>query len=252
MRIAITRAVSPAIAGCELTHLERVPIDPALASRQHREYERLLESLGCVVESLPAEPELPDSVFVEDTAVVLDELAILARPGAASRRAETASIAAALEPHRRLVAIEAPGRLDGGDVLLAGRDVFVGRSQRTNESGFQQVRALLGPLGYAVTAVPVRSCLHLKSAVTRVGPRDLLINRSWVDAEAFPGLRLVDVDPEEPSAANALLVGEVLVFPAAFPRTWERLSASGIRVVPVDISELAKAEGGVTCCSLIL
>jgi dimethylargininase len=251
MRIAITRAVSPGIGKCQLTHVERAGIDVAVASAQHREYERCLSALGCKVRTLPADPDLPDSVFVEDAAVVLDEVAVIARPGAESRRAETGTVAGALRPHRALAAIGGPGTLDGGDVLVVGRTVYVGLSGRTNANGFEQFRGIVEPLGYAVSPVPVTGCLHLKSAVTRVAPDRLLINRRWIDPENFRGLSLLDVDPAEPFAANALLVGETVVFPAAFPRTRGAMERTGIRVTAVDVSEIAKAEGGVTCCSLI-
>ncbi len=252
MRIALTRGVSPAIGRCELTHLARVPIDARVARRQHGAYERALRGLGCAVERLPAEAGLPDSVFIEDTAIVLDEVAVVTRPGAESRRAETAAVAAALSRHRPLARVEPPGTIDGGDVLVVGKRVYVGRSARTDESGFRQLHDLLSPLGYEVEAAPVSGCLHLKSAVTRVGKDVLLVNRSWVDARAFRASRLIDVDPAEPMGANALLVGGTVIYPAAFPRTAGRLRAAGITVLPVDVSELAKAEGGVTCCSLLL
>jgi dimethylargininase len=248
---ALTRKVSPGIGRCELTYLKRTPIDAGVASRQHEEYERCLRGLRCTVESLPAEPDLPDSVFVEDVAIVLDELAIVTRPGAPARRPETVAVAAALARHRRRACIEPPGTLDGGDVLVVGRQVYVGRSRRSDESGFQQLHDLLAPLGYEVTPVPVRSCLHLKSAVTCIGADHLLVNRSWVDGRAFAGLRLTDVDPSEPWGANALLVNEAVLYPAAFVRTRARMAAAGIAVVPIEVSELAKAEGGVTCCSLL-
>jgi dimethylargininase len=251
LRIAVTRQVSPAIARCELTHLARAAIDLSLARSQHLRYERCLADLRCAVRSLPPEPDLPDSVFVEDAAVVLDELAVVARPGAASRRPETGTVAVALEPYRRLVRIEPPGTLDGGDVLVVGREVYVGRSGRSNQSGFEQLRDILAPLGYAPEPAAVRGCLHLKSAVTRVGRDSLLVNRSWVEAGLFRGMRLIDVDPAEPFAANALLLGDTVIHPAAFERTRERLRGAGIQVVPIDVSELAKAEGGVTCCSLV-
>jgi dimethylargininase len=249
--IAITRQVSPGIGRCELTFLAREAIDARVAAAQHREYEACLAALHCEVRSLPPELGLPDSVFVEDTAIVLDRLAIIARPGAESRRGETRAVAAALEPHRELVHIAPPGTLDGGDVLVVGRSVHVGLSRRSNENGFEQLRDFLTPLGYTVTPVCIEGCLHLKSAVTQVGHDTLLINRHWVDESAFAGIGLIDVDPAEPSAANALLAGDTVVFPAAFERTRERLSKAGIDVVAVDVSEIAKAEGGVTCCSLI-
>lgn len=251
MRLALTRAVSPAIARCELTHLSRRPIDLRVAERQHAAYEALLEELGCAVERLPAEPDLPDSVFVEDAAVVLDELAVVTRPGAPSRRAETETVARALAAHRPIASLSAPATLDGGDVLCVGRRIRVGLSGRTNDAGVEQLRALVEPHGYQVTGVAVRGCLHLKSAVTRIAPETLLIHPGWVDPLEFEGLDRIEIDPAEPHAANALLVGETVIHPSAFPRTGERLASRGIRVRTVDLSELAKAEGGVTCCSVI-
>ena len=250
--VAITRAVSPKIGQCELTHLERQAIDVERAQAQHAQYEACLAGLGCDVHRLAAEPDLPDSVFVEDTAVVLDELTIINRPGAASRRPETESIARALERFRRLAFIPPPGTLDGGDLLHVGRVLTIGVSGRSNQAGIEQVRRLVEPFGYRVEGVPVAGCLHLKSAVTQVAEDALLINREWVDGRIFQALRLIDVDPEEPMAANALLVGGTVIYPAAYPRTRRRLEEAGIAVQTVDVSELAKAEGGVTCCSLIL
>lgn len=251
MPVAITRQVCAAIAECELTHLPRVRIDAERAVTQHHEYEAALATLGCDLISLPPQPALPDSVFVEDTALVLDEIAIVTRPGAQSRRPEAASIAEALACYRRLWFVEAPGTLEGGDVLRLGRDLFVGQSGRSNESGIMQLRAIVWPHGYTVTAVPVEECLHLKSAVTQVAERTLLVNPRWVNPSLFGPLTVIEVDPEEPTAANGLLVGDRLIYPASFPRTRRRLEAAGIVVVPVDVSELQKAEGAVTCCSLI-
>ena len=251
MRIAITRKVSPEIGRCELSYLERAPIDVGLAQRQHLAYERCLADLGCAVTSLPPEPALPDSVFVEDTAIVLDELAGVTRPGAASRRPETASVAAALASWRPLFQLEAPGTLDGGDVLVVGRRIFVGRSLRSDEAGCGQLRNLLAPRGYTVVPVALHGCLHLKSAVTALPGDRLLVNPAWVDGSAFAGLGIIEVDPAEPRAANALRIGGAVVFPAVFERTRRRLESAGIGVVEVDVSELAKAEGAVTCCSLV-
>ena len=252
MLVAITRKISPGMAKCELTHLARAPIDVGRAAEQHQAYEQQLEALGCRVTSLPAEAELPDSVFVEDAAVVFDEVAILARPGAESRRAEVESVAKALEPYRPLARIEAPGTLDGGDVLTAGKRVFVGLSRRTNQAGIEQMRVLLTPHGYSVASVPVKRCLHLKSAVSQVAENTLLINPAWIEAGAFQDFELIEVDPAEPFAANALLVNGAVIYPAAYERTGKRLAERGIGVATVEVSELAKAEGGVTCCSLLL
>jgi dimethylargininase len=251
MLMAITREVSPALERCELTHLARTTIDVALARAQHDAYERRLAEAGCQVERLPAADDMPDSVFIEDAAVVLDDLAIVTRPGAESRRAETAAVADALRRFRTLRSIEAPATVDGGDVLVAGRCVFVGRSGRTNDAGVEQMRQILGPYGFIVRGVEVGGCLHLKSAVTALGPDRLLINPDWVDAGAFDGFALVSVDPAEPFGANVLRIGDTIIYSDAFPKTRSRLERCGLRVMTVDVSETAKAEGGVTCCSLV-
>ncbi len=251
MLIAITREVSPAIADCELTHLEREPIDPARAAAQHHEYELCLQQLGCRVQQLPMEPTLPDSVFVEDVAIVVEELAVITRPGAASRRPEVVPVARALEQHRPLGFIESPGTLDGGDVLRLGKTLFVGLTRRTNSEGIRQLATLLAPFGYEVRAVPLADCLHLKTAVTQVAGDTLLINRTWTDDSVFTGWKLIDVDAAEPFAANALQIGDTVIYPTGFPATRAKLEHHKINVLSVDVSELGKAEGGVTCCSLI-
>jgi dimethylargininase len=251
--VAITRAVSAALASCELTCQPRVPIDVEAARAQHRAYEQALRASGYRVTQLDSDDTMPDSVFVEDMAVVLDEVAILTRPGADSRRRETPAIAAALIPYRALQQIEPPGTIDGGDVLVAGRHVFVGRSTRTNESAIAQLRGFLEPFGYTVVATMVRGdCLHLKSAITALDEGRLLVNRAWIDAASFDGFTLVDVAPDEPSAANVLRLADRLIVAAAYPRTADLLESLGYRVQRVDASELAKAEGAVTCCSLIV
>ncbi len=251
--IAITRAVSRAIAHCELTHLDRSPIDLTEARRQHDAYEGALRSLGFEVRRLTEEPELPDSVFVEDAAIVLPEVAIITRPGAHSRQAETTGVAHALEGLRPMVRIEAPATLDGGDVLVLNREIVVGRTPRSNEDGVSQLRDLLAPFGYTVRDVPVSGCLHLKSAVTRVAERVLLVNPEWIDYRThFPNWIVVEVDPAEPFAANALWAQGRVIHSSSFPRTAERLERVGVRIVSVPADELGKAEGGVTCCSLLL
>lgn len=251
MLVALTRAVSASLQACELTHLERQPIDVTVARAQHAVYEQALADLGCQVLRLPDAPELPDSVFVEDTAVVVDELAVLTRPGAASRRPEVASMREALARHRPLAAIEAPGTLDGGDVLRVGRRLFAGRGPRTDDEGIRQLAALLGPFGYSVTAVPFSGCLHLKTAVTQVADDRVLLNPDWVRPASFEGIGHIAVDPAEPMAANVLRMGDVCLSAAAFPRTAARLREAGLAVHPIEASELAKAEGGLTCGSVI-
>ena len=251
MLTALTRKVSPAIARCELEFLKRQAIDYALAAEQHQQYQACLAELGARVERLPAEPDLPDSVFVEDPALVLDEIAVITRLGAASRRGECETLARALTRYRELRYIVEPGTLEGGDVMRAGRTLYVGYSRRTNVAGIQQLAALLHPLGYFVVPVEVRGCLHLKSACCFLGDGTVLANRAWMDPDALCGLKLLDVPAEEPHGANVLRIGETVVMPSAFPRTCALLGRSGFRVRALELSELLKAEAGVTCMSLI-
>jgi len=250
--IAFTREVSPAIERCELTHLPRTAIDPERARRQHEAYEATLETVGCRVVRLPPEPSLPDAVFVEDTAVVISELAIVTRPGAVSRRAETASVSGALARYRRVVTIDGPATLDGGDVVRVGERFFVGVSSRTSETGVDALRTIVTPFGYTVTPVPVSACLHLKSAATAVAADIVLLDPALVDPRVFDGVTIVESHPGEPMAANALAVGRTVVVAEGFPKTRARLERLGVRVTAVDVSELAKAEGAVTCCSLLV
>ena len=251
MRIALTRAVPQSLERCELTHLARSPIDVTLAARQHAAYEDALRAAGCTVVRIPPEPDRPDAVFVEDTAVVLDEVAVITRPGAPSRRGETAATAAALGAYRRRVTIEEPGTLDGGDVIVAGQVVFVGVGARSNADGVRQLVRHLAPFGYDVRGIEVAGCLHLKSAATLVSASSVLVNASFVDPRVFEPLEAVAIAPEEPSAANALLVGGAVIYSPAYPRTLGILERRGARVVLVDLGELAKAEGALTCCSII-
>jgi len=251
MLTAITRAVSPAIVHCELSFIDRKPVDLARAQEQHHAYEKLLEKLGARVISLPAEPDLPDSIFVEDPAIVLDELAVILPLGTVTRRHEAPSLAQALAKFRKLETISLPGTLEGGDVLRIGRKLFVGLTQRSNAEGIRQLAAILAPHPYEVISVPVTGCLHLKSAVTHLGRNTLLANRAWFDTTPVAGHEWIDVDPAEPHAANALPLGGTIVFPASFPRTRARIEARGFHVTPLDISELQKAESGLTCSSLL-
>ena len=251
MLTAITRAVSPAIVHCELSFIDRRPIDLARAQDQHHAYEMLLERLGARVISLPAEPDLPDSIFVEDPAIVLDELAVLLPLGTETRRREAASLAHALAKFRKIAYVSLPGTLEGGDILRIGRKLFVGLTKRSNAEGIRQLAAILAPHNYEVLAVPVTGCLHLKSAVTHLGRNTLLANRAWFDATPLAGYEWIDVDPTEPHAANALALAGTIVFPASFPRTRARIEALGFHVTPIDISELQKAESGLTCSSLL-
>ncbi|HEU4877918.1 MAG TPA: arginine deiminase family protein, partial [Gemmatimonadaceae bacterium] len=250
--IALTRAVSPDIVNCELTHLLREPIDLTRAVHQHAQYEETLTSLGCTIERLPALPDNADSVFVEDMAVLLPQLAVIARPGAKSRRNEVSSVADALRAYRQLAFIETPGTLDGGDVLVIGSTIYVGDSTRTNREGIRQLAALALREDYEVRSIPVTHCLHLKSAVTQIAEDAVLLNPDWVDASLFAGLRIIEVDPDEPLAANAFRIGASIVYGTGFGRTSRRLECAGIEIHHVEMSELQKAEGAVTCCSILV
>lgn len=250
--IAFTRPVPDRIADCELTHLERQPIDVTNARRQHAEYEQMLRSLGCDVRQMPGLADHPDSVFIEDTAIVVDECAVITRPGAESRRGETPAVAEALRPLRRLYHIEGPGTLDGGDVLRVGKHVYVGASSRSNEDGSRQLADALSSYGYTVRRVPMRDCLHLKTAVSTLPDDAVLLDVKCVDQGSFDGARVHHIHPEEPEGANVLVVGDVVVVPASAPRTRDVLDAAGYRTMALDASELAKAEGGLTCCSLLV
>lgn len=252
MLLALIRDVSPAIGDCELTHIDRSPIDVDRAAAQHHAYAELLREMGCRVEQVPAAPDMADSVFIEDTAVVLDELAIITRPGAASRRGETPPVAKALAHYRPIEIIAAPGTLDGGDVLVVGRTLFVGRSGRSNEDGIAQLAHCVEPYGYVVQGVDLTGCLHLKTAVTAVGHDAVLLNPAWVAPTVFAGLEVLEVPDAEPFGANVVRVGDAVLMAAAFPLVERMLRARGIAVHTVDVSELARAEGAVTCCSLVM
>lgn len=252
MIYALTRPVSPAISSCELTHLERTPVDFERAQSQHAAYEVALQSCGCELIHLSAIDAAPDGVFVEDTAVVVPGLAVMTRPGAVSRRAEVESTEAALSQLLPVVRIDAPGTLDGGDVLHLGQTLYVGRSARSNDAGIAQLSAAVAGQGIQVVAVDLRDALHLKTAVTAISDDTVLLQPRWVDAAIFDGYRIIEVHPDEPFAANTLRIGEQLIVPAAHARTAEACSAHAAEVIMVEVDELARAEGGVSCCSILV
>jgi dimethylargininase len=241
--------VSPAINRCELSYIGRVEIDLERAAAQHRAYEEALRALGIDVISLPAEDDFPDCVFVEDPAIVLDEIAILTRPGAESRRGEGETLAPVLSQFRGIERIAAPGTLEGGDVMRVEKTLYVGSSARSNQEGAEQLAEIVRPFGYNVKRVPLRGCLHLKSGVTYLGKGIVVANRDWVEVEAIEDARIVDV--AEPEAANILTLGQSAIMPDCFPGTRGIVEALGWKVTALDISELRKAEAGVTCSSLV-
>jgi dimethylargininase len=251
MIVALTREPARALDACELTYREREPIEAAVAAAQHRGYREALEACGARVVTLPAVEELPDSVFVEDTAIVLDEVAVLTRPGVESRRGEVILIEPEVARLRPVVRVEPPATLEGGDVLSLGRTLYVGLSPRTNAEGVAALRRLAAPYGYEVVAVELRGCLHLKTGCSGLDEETVLVNPDWVDAAVFRGREVVTVDASEPWAANVLSVGGPVCVSSAFPRTAEALAARGFDVRAVEVSEFAKAEGGMTCMSLL-
>jgi dimethylargininase len=250
-RIALTRAVSPNLVECALSFLEREPIDVSLAERQHRAYEAILRDLGLDVVSLPAQTDSPDAVFVEDTTVVVDELAVMTRPALETRRREVASMADVLAGYRELRHLDGTATLEGGDVLRIDRRFYVGVGYRTNREGAAQLAAYLEPRGYEVIPVQFSGCLHLKTACTYLGRNTIIGNPTWVNMAQFPDTLVVDVAPNEPEAGNALAVGDTVILPKSFPDTRLRVEARDFKVQAVDVSELQKAEAGVTCCSVI-
>ena len=252
MITAITRSPAASMERCELTFLQRETIDIERARAQHAAYRAALVTAGADVILLPALDDLPDSVFVEDTAIVLDSVAIMSMMGAESRRRETAAMAPVLRRYRTVQALGEPATLDGGDVMRVGTALYVGQTARTNRAAVEQLSKILGPAGYRVIGVPLTECLHLKSACTEIGPHAVLINPDWVPPALFDGLRVITIDPDEPFGANAVIVGRALVVPASAPRTRERLVCAGFQPIAVDISEFEKAEAAATCLSIIL
>jgi len=248
---AIVRRPSSAISRCALTFREREPIDLEKGLAQHAAYVTALRAAGLDVQILPPLPDLPDAVFVEDTAVVVDECAVITRPGIESRRPEVESIAQELDAVRPVVRVTAPGTIEGGDVLRVGRTFFVGQTPRTNAEGTRQLEEALAPHGYDIVRVAPAGCLHLKSAVTYVGDETVLANPEWIDVAIFTRWQCIPVPPEEPYGANALLAGEIVHVAASAPATRRKLDALGFTTESIDTSEFEKAEAALTCLSLI-
>jgi dimethylargininase len=250
--IALTHVVSPRINQCELSHLERRPIDYDLAVNQHRDYCALLKECGLKVIELDVNRDFPDGTFIEDTALAMDEIAVMARSGAASRRGEARGIEPVLARYRPIAHVEPPATFEGGDILRVGKRIFAGLSARTNAAGMEALHAILQPLGYEVIPVEMKGCLHLKSAVTALDDQVLLANPAWFDNKPFEDYRIIAVPDEEPHAANALRIGNTICLHDGYRRTVDAVRADGFEVKTVDISELLKAEAGLTCSSILL
>jgi dimethylargininase len=249
--VAITRKPSRRLEEGERTHVGRDAIDYAKALAQHDAYRQALRDLGATETRLDDADAYADGVFIEDTALVIDECAIIMRPGAESRRGEIIGVARALADFRELLHVDAPATIDGGDIAICGRRILVGRSARTNTAGIEALATLTQPHGYVVRPVRMSGCLHLKSGCTALPDGRLLVNRQWIDSRDLTGFDLVDVPASEPWGGDVAFIDDTVIEAEAFPDTIEALRAAGYPVRPVDVSEFAKAEGGVTCMSLI-
>jgi len=251
MLTAITHKPSDKLNECNLTFLPKTEIDIELAVQQHKEYCEALEKLGVKVITLTENSSMPDSVFVEDTALVLDEVAIITYMGANSRKPESELIADTLSKFRKIARIAPPARIDGGDILRIGKKLFVGNSTRTNKKAVRALHKHASPFGFEIAKVKVSGCLHLKTGCTALDENTVLINPEWIDREAFRGFRQIEVPVNEPYAANVLRIGETLLIPENFKRTIEMVEERGHKVQTLDISEFQRAEAGLTCLSII-
>jgi dimethylargininase len=249
---AVTRGIPDTFSDAVVEVAPPEPIRTDVARRQHLAYVKALQSLGLVVTVLPAEDRFPDCCFVEDCAVYADGIALITRPGTRSRRGEEISIADALRPHARLQWMAAPATLEGGDCLLMGRRWYVGRSERSNAAGACRLREVFGPLGFEVVEVPVGGLLHLKCVCSCLGDGVLLLADGAVPPDAFPDVRVIRVPADEAYAANCVAVNGTVLMPAGFPAARRAIEAEGLRVQELDVSEIRKADGSLTCLSLLL
>ncbi len=248
----LTRAPSTQLALAQLTHLARVPISFELATIQHQRYCAALSRLMPSVQTLPALIGFPDAVFVEDVLVCLPEVSILCRPGAISRRGEIEAIKECIPADRPVMRVEPPGTIDGGDVLVIGKKIFIGQSSRTNDAAIKSVAAIVAPFGYSLNAVKVMGALHLKTAVTALSDDLLVMNPRWIDSSFFADWRHICVADNEPFAGNALKIAGSILMQSAHVDTANMIREAGFDVQLIDISEFAKAEAGLTCMSLFI
>jgi dimethylargininase len=249
---ALVHVPSPRMNEAVRTHAAYETIDVARVAEQHAGYRRMLEGCGVTVRTLDVNRDHPDCVFIEDTAIVLDELAIMSSMGAPSRQPEPAGIEPELRRHRdEIVRIEPPATLEGGDVLRVGKTLLVGLTSRTNGRGIARLSEIVTPRGYLVVPVRLSGCLHLKTACTALPDGTLLLNPAWIDLGALLGFELLAVHDDEPHAANVVVAGDVVCTGEASPGTVAELVRRGFDVRTTDLSELAKADGCATCLSLL-
>ncbi len=250
--LAITRLPASSLDGCKLTYLTRTPVDPARVRAQHAAFRNVLAECGARVITLDADEARPDGVFIEDTAIVLDEVAIIASMGTYERRAETPAVEEELARHRSIEWIDTPALIEGGDVLRIGRTLYVGRTSRTDDAGIEALRKSVTKYDYRVVPVKVEGCLHLKTGCTSLDEETILINPEWIDQGAFEGFSILPVPDAEPWGACALPVGRSICLSAAYPLTERLVRDRGHSVVTTDISELHKMEGGMTCLAMVI
>ena len=233
-----------------LTTVQDGKPDYAKMMAQHDAYVEALKSLGLQVEMLEPLGDFPDAYFVEDAAIMTAEVAIVTRPGAKARRGEAAAMEPVLAKYRPLAHIQAPGRLDGGDVLIIGRHALIGVSERSNPEGAEQLGEILEDHGYTWSAVPVAEGLHFKSSVNWVGGKNLIITEDFAGMDELEDFHQIVVDPEETYAANVLWINGTLLMPVGYPKTRKQLAALGLPIVELDTSEARQMDGGLTCMSL--
>jgi dimethylargininase len=248
---ALTRGVSGNLSSCELTYKQREPIDCSLARQQFNAYCEVLRRWGIDLTTLPASDSHPDCCFVQDTAVVLDEISITASMGAASRSGETKEVEKVLSQFRAIARITPPATLDGGDVVQFGNRLFVGLSRRTNGRGIEALQRIVEPRGYRVVPVVVNGGLHLTTGCGVVNDETVLLNPRWLDATAFKDLRQLHVPETEPWAANTIRLNGAVCLEAGAAQTAELVSPFTETIETLDISEFRKAEGSLSCLSLI-
>ncbi len=250
MLAALTRCVPRSIEDCLLTYMDRESIDLERAESQHAAYEAALRSAGFAVQPLPAIDSCPDSVFMEDTGIILDEVAVIGNMATPERGPEAQAVRGLVSELRPVVEIKSPGTLEGGDIFRIEKTIFVGLGTRTNPDGAGQLQDAVQPFGYEVITVPVPGCLHLSTGASHIGGGEILANTNWVESAAFGARTVIAVPEDEPWGANALLAHDTLLVAAGNPKTRELLESTGRSVIEVDISEFAKAEAGLTCLSL--
>ncbi len=247
----LVKRISRSLPHCQLLYLAAQEFNVPLAIKQHSSYIAALRAVGVVLTILPEEPDLPDAAFVEDVVLIFDELAVICRSGCSSRKTEAGKMLPIVAELRPFFRIMPPGTLEGGDVLRLEKTLFVGLSSRTNREGIRQLEEIVRPFDYRVISVRVTGCLHLKTAITAPGRELLIANPEWIDPAPFRGFDVLTVPETEPWSANTLPVNGRVFIAGSAPRSAALLESRGLDVHPIDISELQKAEAGLTCLSVL-